>query len=207
MYQKREKSFDLSAGCFLICNQWRRVCLRFTQTAVDCLRFCTIKKNAGISLLMQHKAQLISAVWTDTSITAPSLCGEIPPNDGGMLDECWLHVSSKTTLKNPPQWPINNRNIYETSWARAMATRPNKFVIRHTFESPHLQNINACLASYVLMCIITNTRCAERTLCFDNKAQMKKTHASLTQTSMWLTDQFLGSDKRRNFFSIFLTIL
>lgn len=51
---------------------------------------------------MQHTAQLISAVWTDASITAPSHCGKIPPNDGGMLGECWLHVSSKTTLNSSP---------------------------------------------------------------------------------------------------------
>lgn len=46
-----------------------------------------------------------------------------------------------------------------------------------------------------------HTRRVDKTL--NNKAQMKKTHGSLTQTSMWRADPFLGSEKRRNFFQCF----
>lgn len=111
-------------------NQWRLLMLmglRASEAATDCLRFRTVEKKSFLCW-MWHAWLLLSGemrVLQHRDCVASSLL---------MTVECWVYVDFMCypkPLQIPPHWPKNNRNIYETSLARTMATSPNKLLIRH----------------------------------------------------------------------------
>lgn len=85
----KEKSFDLSAGCFLICQSMKTINANGLESQSGSYRLSKISNNRKkSSLFFAGCGSLTSSVWRDASLTAPSLCGEFPPNDGGMLGVC-----------------------------------------------------------------------------------------------------------------------
>lgn len=103
---------------------------------------------------------------------------------------------------------MNNRDIYEVSSLRTMATRLNKLVIRHvsipTFaEHKHMFGyVRLCLhtcpcASLLHTHTHTHSERVKKAPCFNNEAQAKrKTHGWLAGRSVWRADPHLGSDRR-----------
>lgn len=166
--KEREKSFDLSAGCFLICQSMKTINANGLESQSSSYRLSKISHNrkkarsflcwvwhawlllSGEMRVLQHRACAVSSLL--------------------MTMECWMYVDFMCypkPLQIPPHWPKNNRNIYETSLARTMATSPNKRVIRH-IRTPHLQNINTCLGKCdsTCLCILyrVHTVCWKSTL-------------------------------------------
>lgn len=129
--KEREKSFDLSAGCFLICQSMKTINANGLESQSGGYRLSKIshsrKKVQSFLCWMWHAWLLLSGemrVLQHRAGVASSLL---------MTVECWGYVDfmcDPKPLQIPPHWPKNNRNIYETSLARTMATSPNKLLIR-----------------------------------------------------------------------------